>query len=268
MNFDRIYSIEVSPNFLIEELRIKFQAKKTLTTNGNFCAIDIFNLSDLERNAISSEKYATLTLKVGYADDVGLLELGKGDITSVTHEATTTDIITTIHCKDGFKSLTDNYIQLSFAENTLTSKIITSIVEKIGLPLKFSNITPQPIKNGYSFVGTVSEALNDLAFQYGFTWSIQNKELQILKNDTSTKINVFLLSEQTGLIQNPSRIIENKSEKSRYFATCLLNPRLQAGDLISLKSTSLSGTFIIHEVTHVGDTEAIEWYTKIILGET
>mgnify|MGYP000988598499 CR=1 FL=1 len=80
----------------------------------------------------------------------------------------------------------------------------------MNLPLRFSNLKPKNIKNGYSFVGTVSDALQDLAVQYDFEWSIQNGEIQILTKNSSTTLKAFLLSAETGLIESPNRTIKNK----------------------------------------------------------
>jgi len=216
VSFNRIYSITISPNLLIENLKIKFEIKKSLQLKSNFSRVDIYNLSEKERNAISS-----------------------------------------------------NYIQLSFAENTSTKTIIDTIIQKINLPLRFSNLKPQNIKNGYSFVGTVSDALQDLAMQYDFEWSIQNGQIQILTKNSSTTLKAFLLSAETGLIESPNRTIKNKDfekkEKGEYSVVCLLNPQLEVGDLISIDSSSLKGTFLIKELTHIGDNMGNEWYTKLIV---
>lgn len=269
VSFNRIYSITISPNLLIENLKIKFEIKKSLQLKSNFSRVDIYNLSEKERNAISSEQYAFFEMQCGYSEDVGLIKIAQGNVSDVTHYVSAPDIVTTIYSKDGFKAIKNNYIQLSFAENTSTKTIIDTIIQKINLPLRFSNLKPQNIKNGYSFVGTVSDALQDLAVQYDFEWSIQNGEIQILTKNSSTTLKAFLLSAETGLIESPNRTIKNKDfekkEKGEYSVVCLLNPQLEVGDLISIDSNSLKGTFLIKELTHIGDNMGNEWYTKLIV---
>lgn len=273
VSFNRIYSITISPNLLIENLKenlkIKFEIKKSLQLKSNFSRVDIYNLSEKERNAISSEQYAFFEMQCGYSEDVGLIKIAQGNVSDVTHYVSAPDVITTIYSKDGFKAIKNNYIQLSFTENTSTKTIIDTIIQKIGLPLRFSNLKPQNIKNGYSFIGTVSDALQDLAMQYDFEWSIQNGQIQILTKNSSTTLKAFLLSAETGLIGNPNRTIKNKDfekkEKGEYSVFCLLNPQLEVGDLISIDSNSLKGTFLIKELTHIGDNMGNEWYTKLIV---
>jgi len=203
-SFNRIYSITISPNLLIENLKIKFEIKKSLETKNNYSKIDIYNLSQKDRNAISSEQYALFKMKCGYSEDQGLINIAQGTI-----------------------------------------------------------------KNGYSFIGTVSEALNDLGNQYDFDWSIQNGEIQILTKNSSTNFQAFLLSPETGLIENPTRTIKNKyfekKDKGEYSVTSLLNPQLEVGDLVSVDSNALKGNFLIKEITHTGDTRGNEWYSRLII---
>ena len=270
-NFDRIYSVSVSPNILIDQLRVKFEIKKTLEAKGNFCKIDIYNLSEQERNKISSEKYALFLFKAGYLQDAGLINLVQGNVTDVIHYVSMPDIITSIYSKDGLKAIKNNFIKLSFAENSSTKNIIDTITNKIGLPIRYSNLQHKNIKGGYSFVGTVSDALDDLGKQYGFTWSIQNGQIQLLVKDSSTNIMAFLLTPETGLIESPNRILKNKEiekkEKGEYSVTCLLNPQIEVGDLVSIKSNTLNGSFLVKELIHTGDSMGNEWYTKLKISE-
>jgi hypothetical protein len=270
-SFNRIYSITVSPDLLIEDLKIKFEIKKTLEAKGNFCKIDIYNLSEKDRNSISSEQYALFQMKAGYSEDVGLINIAQGNISDVAHFISNPDIITTIYSKDGFKAIKNNYIQLSFSENTSTQNIVDTIIQKMGLPVRFSNLKSENIKNGYSFIGTVSGALQDLAMQYNFEWSIQNGQIQILTKNTSTNLQSFLLSAETGLIESPNRTLKNKDfekkTKGEYSVICLLNPQLEVGDLVKIESNTLTGNFLIKELTHIGDTIGNEWYTKIIVND-
>ena len=270
-SFNRVYSISISPNLLIEQLKIRFEIKKTLETKGNFCKIDIYNLSEKDRNAISSEQYAFFQMKCGYSEDVGLINIAQGNISDVVHFVSNPDIITTIYSKDGLKAIKNNYIQLSFSENTALSTIVNTIINKISLPVRFTNLKSTSIKRGYSFSGSVSDAMQDLAMQYGFEWSIQNGQIQILTKNTSTNLQVFLLTPETGLIESPNRTIKNKDfekkNKGEYSVTCLLNPQLEVGDIIKINSNTLNGSFLIRELTHIGDTMGNEWYTKLSIND-
>jgi hypothetical protein len=268
-SFNRIYSITISPNLLIENLKIKFEIKKSLETKNNYSKIDIYNLSQKDRNAISSEQYALFKMKCGYSEDQGLINIAQGNVSDVIHSTSVPDIVTTIYSKDGFSAIKNNYIQLSFSENTSIQTIADKIIQKMNLPVRFSNLKNQTIKNGYSFIGTVSEALNDLGNQYDFDWSIQNGEIQILTKNSSTNFQAFLLSPETGLIENPTRTIKNKyfekKGKGEYSVTSLLNPQLEVGDLVSVDSNALKGNFLIKEITHTGDTRGNEWYSRLII---
>jgi hypothetical protein len=114
-------------------------------------------------------------------------------------------------------------------------------------------------------MGNIQNALDDLGTQFNFKWSIQNGELLIIKNNSNTKKQVVFLSAETGLIENPEKIIKTRNlgliQRDEYKVVALLQPQLEAGDLVSIKSKIINGLFTIYEVQHKGDTYGNDWYT-------
>jgi hypothetical protein len=265
--FDRVCTVDISPDIKVSELRVKFEVRKNIESNKNFANVSIYNLSNDSRNRISSDALNLLILKAGYLNNVGLVTICKGNITDVIHEFKTPEIITNLYCKDGFKSIKNKNITLSFSENTRLSRVIEVITSKLGLPVKFANYDKSAFfKTGYACVGSISEVLDDLSKQFDFDWSIQNGEVQILNKNTSTSIQSVFLSTATGLIETPTRLVRLADDTTtRYQITALLQPNLEVGDLISVESKTLNGVFKVQQLTHSGDTHGADWITKIIV---
>ena len=268
--FDRICIVDVSPDMQIKDLRIKFDIKKSIFSNQNHCRVDITNLSQTTRNKITSNQSSLVRVKAGYVQNGGAISIGQGNISNVIHIPQNPDIITTIYSKDGFNAIIDNNISLSFKENTSLKSVIDSIAKDLKLPIKYADYEQgAKFKNGYSYLGSIPAALDQLGDQFNFKWSIQNDQLMIIRNGGSNKNRSVSLSAETGLIESPELIIKTKNldlmNKNEYKITALLQPQLEAGDLIEVKSKVLNGTFIVKELNHLGDTRGSDWYTKIIV---
>jgi hypothetical protein len=268
--FNRVCVVDISPNIRVEKLRIKFEIKKTIIANTNYCRVDIYNLSQTTRNRITSDSTSLVRVLAGYSNYNGLIEIGQGNISNVIHSYKSPDVITTILSKDGFNSIINNRISLSFIDKTPLSSIINTIISKLNIPVKYVNYNKSiQIKNGFSYVGAITDVLDQLGRQYSFKWSIQDGQLLILNGEQGTGNQNVFLSAKTGLIESPELIIKTKKlqelKKNEYKVTCLMQPQLQVGDFIQIESKTLNGTFIVNELLHIGDTEGNEWYTKLIV---
>jgi hypothetical protein len=268
--FDRVCVVDISPDIRIDNHKIKFEIKKSVLSNINSCRVDIYNLSQTTRNKITSDANSLVRVEAGYVQTGGVLEIGQGNISNVIHTSKSPDIITTIYSKDGFNSITNNPINLSFVDKTPLSSVINAIIDKLNLPIKYANYDQNiQLKNGFSYVGSIPEVLDQLGIQYKFKWSIQNGQVQILKEEESTGNRSVFLSDQTGLIESPELVIKTKNldllKKNEYKVVSLLQPQLEAGDLVEIDSIVLSGIFIVTELIHIGDTRGNEWYTKMVV---
>jgi hypothetical protein len=268
--FDRVCAIDISPDIRVENHKIKFEVKKNIIANKNTCRVDIYNLAENTRNKITNDINSLVRIKAGYSQNVGLVEIGQGNISNVIHSFRRPDILSIIYSKDGFKAVRDNSISLSFKENTPLSSVINSLVDKLDLPVKFTDYDKSAIlKGGFSHLGSIPSALDELSLQFKFNWSIQNGQIQILDENKGTGKRVMSLSSSTGLIEDPEEVIVTKKlkkkDKNEYKVVSLLQPQLEAGDLIEIDSRTLTGVFIVNELEHIGDTRGNEWYTIMIV---
>lgn len=263
--FNRVCQIDISPNIRVTNLRVAFEVFKSIESDRNSCRVDIYNLSETTRNNIPNDANSLVRISAGYSENAGLLHIGQGNISNVIQTFKSPEIITTIYSKDGFKQTKNNVVSLSFSEKTPLKNIIDKLAANLSLPISYANYDNTVLQGGYSYMGGVQGALDELATQFDFNWSIQDGELVIIKKNSSTKKQVVFLSATTGLIENPEKIIKTKSiedvQRDEYKIVALMQPQLQAGDLVDIKSKIINGLFTIFELQHKGDTFGNDWYT-------
>lgn len=110
--FGRVLELKIGnrkESIAINNLRVTFSIKKTLTSEPNTGEISVYNLNDNNRNLITSKQYSFLELSVCYKDDV-LRLIFCGDILTVENKLTGQDIITTMKCADGHRAYTEKTI--------------------------------------------------------------------------------------------------------------------------------------------------------------
>lgn len=252
----------------VRDLRITFDITKTKGSTTNKAKIKITNLSQ-ETRAKLREKDALVRLYAGYEGDLGAVLIFVGNTQHLVNEWQTPDIVTSIEAQDGQKVLRQTRISFSYNTRTAINTIVNRIAGEIGIPLK-QDFTIDGYYNGFSFNGLAKDALDAICRKTGYSWSVQDNEIQIVKKDGSTNTTAVKLSPETGLINQPERMADQEGQfedalqsELAWKITSLLNPRLQAGGLVQLESKQATGTFIIEKVRHYGDSRGKEWYSEI-----
>jgi hypothetical protein len=268
--YKRVCRVTISPDLEITDLRIAFEIKKSIESNINTCKVDIYNLSQITRNRITSDPKSLVRVEAGYKENTGLVSIGEGNITNIAHSYKIPDVVTSIYSKDGFNNTKSNLISLSFVDGTLLSDVLDIIIQKLNIPIRYVDYDRQKkIINGFSYVGTIPNVLDKLGSIYGFIWSIQNGQLLILNGLNSTGNQDVFLSAETGLISTPELVIKETYvetlQKNEYNVVSLLQPQLEVGDLVAIESKTINGNFKINELTHIGDTHGETWYTNMIV---
>lgn len=270
--FDRVVSVSLSDRGVVvgeeTELNVIFQVTKTSTSAQNTLNLKIYNLSDKTRQTID-ENALVLTLSAGYSKDIGLQVLFSGNVSRVIHEFKSPDIITNLQCGDGLEVLKNQYINGSFAEGTTVREILNFVATSLDVPIYYNNVdTSEQFSQGYSLSSNAEDALTQVTRKAGATWSIQNGELQILKNNTSIENQMVLLSPESGLIESPelttedSYLLEGSSTDSVSLRVkSLLNPRISPGTMIRLESRQYSGDYTVTRVDHSGNNRGGDWLT-------
>ncbi len=115
--------------------------------------------------------------------------------------------------------------------------------------------------SGYAAHGRASDTLDDVLAAAGYTWSVQDGALQVLRAEESAA-GVILL-DSSNIIGSPTMSTPDKKGSAPILSlTCMLEPGILPGAVIDVDSDQHKGRFKVQKATHSGDTAGGAWYTK------
>lgn len=268
---------------------ITFLVEHSLEKTGNKAEVTIANLSADSRNAVDQHKAkkivvptrpspttvivpATprqLILEAGYEGSTGVLF--SGEATHIVHERTPTGFITRASVADSLQAR-KQLINTTMPKGATLNEAIKKAAEALKVDIKnamalvlkgdFDTLHKKYFQ-GLSVSMPAHKFMDDLAKTGGFSWSIQNNELAILKDDQYLDPVQIVLSPQSGLVGSPHKIVDLKHlDKSIVVARSLLQASLTMGKKVVLDSSEMKGTFKIVKTKHVGDTHGADWYSE------
>lgn len=259
----------------IMDHRITFEITKSLKQEENEAKIEIYNLSSDIRKKIVLEE-STAQLFAGYSQNQGLVQIGQGTVCQISTVQDKVDTISRILMKDGLSNIKNNPLSIAYENDVTLQEVLSKVAKECKLGLKINGLATATIKGGFVMLGDMTTELNTLGASFGFTWSIQNNVLFVCAKKQNTTTQVVLLTPSTGLIMNPEAIKQvsqslRKLKDSRQILSdvnlfkvqALLQPQLQANDIIAVESNELNGKFRIARLTHTGDTRGNDWYTDM-----
>jgi hypothetical protein len=291
--FDRVYSLIIGvggqQGLEIDNLRVNFDIAKNDSKNPNRSRIRVYNLSPDSRKSLEKPDIKCV-FKAGYAEEDGPLEVYQGDVALVFSTYDRADVITEIQLGEGFKSIRDVMVSLSYKQGVNSGTVLKDIASKMKMALSMPNDAPQRTwQNGLAFHGAARQGLDKICAATGLSWSVQAGALQIVRSGGNTNRTVFDLGADSGLIGFPERTRQGKQEvaidpddkdaakalkaRSRQITTTqeedgwrvrsLLLPTLLPADRVKLSSRTVDGVFTIKDIRHFGDTHQGDWITEI-----
>ena len=280
-------------------LRFAFSIQKGSLKTPNQCAVKIWNASP-ETRALINVIGNVVILKAGYADDTGSSTIFSGNVTRALTVREGPDWITELELQDGFLEFRDSKVSVSFSAGATTTQVINDISKKFGLPVRPlpADVAAKQYKNGFAFVGRVRDAMDRACDHMGLEWSIQNREIQIIQKGGVLQRMAYLLAPDTGMVGSPTQESKTMTEKAAakdgitsaqpgvrktterdkdgevqemlqvlgYKAVTLLQPLIEPGGYVQIKSRGINGEFFrVEELTHTGDTHGADWHTELTL---
>ena len=280
-------------------LRFSFSIQKGSTKTPNQCTVKVWNAAP-DTRALIEVIGNVLILKTGYSEDIGATTIFTGNVTRTLTVREGPDWITELELQDGFVEFRDAKVSLSFGKGATVSQVVTAISKKFGLPVRPlpADVAKKQYPAGFAFVGRVRDAMDKACENGGLEWSIQNREIQIIKKGGVFKQKAYLLTPDTGLIGSPMQESKTMTEKAAakegitasqpgvrkttkrdkdgevqqmlrvlgYKVKTLLQPLVEPGGYVQVKSKGVDGEFFrVEELTHIGDTHGNEWHTELTL---
>lgn len=263
---------ELLPNGLeIEELRVRFEVKRTLTSTPNTATVTISNLAPLSRAQVA-ERPQVLLLDAGYASDLEPRRLFAGDVIFAGSKRADADMETTIQASEGGRAYAHARVLRAFAGGTTALTVLREVAQSMGLAVP-AEVAARPellrqFVHGVTIAGRASDELSRLLAPFGLGWSLQDGELQILDERGVAPGRAIRIDQAAGLIGSPEVAPPSQpGKKPTITVKCLLLPEARPGGQLDLVSRTVNGLHRIKEVTHTGDTHGGDWTTSMEVAE-
>lgn len=268
--FKRVFSLRFD-TFEVKNLRIGFHVKKSLSKEPNTAEIKLFNLNEDTRHKMQA-KGTPFILSAGYEGSIGVIFSGK--TRTVDHVRDGADWVTHIKSGDGETAYQFQRFSKSYGPGTSIRQVITECAAALALnPGNLQAALAQPLRgnvtqfvHGYTAHGNAIDILDRLLKSAGFTVSVQNGALQVLRGSQPVQAQAVLLTPATGLVGSPEHATpEKKGSAPRLKLESLLQPQIVCGGLVAVRAEQVNGTYRVENLEHVGDTHSSEWLTKMEL---
>jgi len=267
----------------LSQLRIRFQVTQHNLQSPNAADITITNLSDQTVKRIKGEG-TEVTLEAGYEENPGLIFKGQ-IIQKRSGRENPVDTYLNIIAQGGDQAYNHAVVSKTLAAgHTYRDQVMTAYeaLEPFGITLgKIADLGDKKMPRARVMFGMARDILRTIAISTGTSWSIQNNELTVTKNNEPKEGGAIVLNSRTGLIGLPIQSIDG------ILVTCLLNPQIGPGSLIQINqasvqeaklsadytavvnnamipSTADDGFYKCLVVNHIGDTRGDPWYTQIL----
>ena len=271
--FDRKCRVEIDGEGVrasIEDLRVTFSVNKTRSWVSEM-QVRVYNVNP-DTRLTANKSRATVRLFAGYGTP---LLVAQAQITFVVVEREPPDIILAMDCLDGIVDLRRTRVSLSFERGATVGQVLEAVTEQLGLPVRPIEVDLEsPLRGGYSHVGGVGTALDDMVEQVNAVWSIQNGEILILESGQPIPGEVALISPESGMIGSPEPIDEELGfddiggePRFGYTVRTLLQPQIEPGQQVRIESADVRGLFRVEEIEHKGDTHGPDFESIMKLYE-
>lgn len=259
------------------DLQITFDISKSTDNKKktNSAAIEIYNLNPEQVKLLDTD-YPAAVLSVGYLNAGNIKRIFAGQVNHVSTRKQGTDLVTQLQIGSGYTDL--NHEVLS--EIVPPGKTVKDVAETLRKALpgvsrgvyNGTNLNNE-ILYGYPLMGTAKEMLDQLSDKYGLDWQVDDDILYVKNNDRANNEDfnqAYVISAYTGLIENAYRVAGDRKRSKKDNAKkpgvqmkILLNPDINAGDIIRLEDTFITGWFRVDSLRHSGSWRGSNWYTEI-----
>lgn len=249
----------------IKDMRVQFKIDKGLTKAPNVCEIIVTNLNPASR-ALCQARPLLVRIAAGYEDEQNLLF--EGDVRFSMSELKHPDWETMLQLGEDDCHHRWSRVNRSFKPGTTIRTVLANAAKSAGytVPASLDSVAAldQQFVSGTASFGPVRDELTRLLTPLGYTWSVQNGQLQILTDTSVSSLNVIPLGEAYGMIGTPEFGSPPRSGKPAHVKVkMLLYPKINPGNLVHLYSSAKSGLFRVEKVRHEGDTHGESWFTEI-----
>ncbi len=253
----------------ITDLRVQFKVHRSLTKHPNQCDVTITNLATATRTDFET-KPLLVQLDAGYANDA-LRLMYTGDVRFAMTKETGPNWETMLQLGDGDCMHRWARVNKSYAPGTTVRTILRDCAGSMGFELPKNLAEDKSLDRAFSTGrtshGPSREEMTKLLAPFGYSYSVQNGVLRVLRQEDVAPGTAVPIGEGYGMIGTPEFGSPPRSGKPPHMTVnMLLYPELVPGSTIQLTSKTKNGLFRIETVRHEGDTHGSgtnSWTTQI-----
>ena len=251
-----------------ERLRIKFSVRSHIVSTASPSVISIYNITKELRNSLS-QPGIQIVLRAGW-ENTNILNIFQGGLLAAVTYRENADLVTTLTSLSAGDCLNRAIISSTVQSGTKLSALVKSIASQIPGINVFDNLIQVPdIKigsQGHSFAGSAQDALDKLARTYGFNWWVDKGIFKAITDQKGLTGSIVDISSDNGSLIRAEPILAAPWQiQYGVSITSLFNPLIEAGGVVNLKhalNPKLSGTYLVHSLSHNGDSHSSTWTTQ------
>ena len=252
---------------VLDNVDFAFRIEASLAKNQNSAEILIRNLSQDTRRFLQTRTGGVVCeLHAGYASENPLPLLFLGNIRRVLSYRKEADWITEVSSGDS-DAQRAGAISFSLGPGSSFKTAVERIVSDLkggagNLLSALRGVPDKSFPDGVTVHGNGDKELEKMLRELGLEHSWQGGSVQVLKPNTGVAQTAIVLSEDSGLLGSPELGTEaTKSKPATVKVRSLLNSGLYPGRVVILRAQNLEGNYVVHRVSHDGDTADDSWFS-------
>jgi hypothetical protein len=254
-------------------LDLIFSVEKSIRHTPNKASIKVLNLSAATRAKVDelslTRRRGTgrirVVLEAGYKDRIGVIL--QADLRNGKSYQDGPTWVTELTGEDAGRSYQWSRVNRTFDSGATVLQVARACVEAMGVGtgnLEEALASARLAGGGNTFLagtvvsGSAPQELLGLLRSCGYTYSVQDGVIQVLRRGEAIQRTAVSLSDGTGLVGNPQKNLDGTVA-----IRALLNPDIYPGRQLRVTSNTLSGTFRARKVTYQGETSGVPWYCEV-----
>lgn len=248
-----------------DTLRIEANVSKTIVSEANTATVIIHNLSQETREALRNQN-VSIRLCAGY-EGYEKETVFTGGVKSAVSWRQGTDIVTRLVCLSGAGPLVRSTTSKTYTRGVPVVDIVKELAETIpGITADPTNIKINGTIGyaGWSFAGMTKDALDKLAYQFGFSWSINDGQF-VAVQDRKYLDGKLLLNSANGLRKVSPRLTGLEQFQEGVDIEALYTPGVNPNHTVQVRSEfdNELREYFVYSVDYILSPKTENWEMRI-----
>lgn len=265
---DSASAVQIVADGTNDNLRVAFSVRSHIISTASPSVIKLYNLSSSLRNSLSVPG-AQIVLRAGW-NNTGTVVIFQGGLLSGVTSREGADLVTIITSLSAGDCLARSVVSGTVQSGVKLVTLVKILAKQIpGISVSDDMIHVPNVKigsQGFSYAGSAQEVLDKIGRIYGFNWWVDKGIFKALSDLQGFVGSTTVVSSDNGFLIRAEPILAAPWQiQSGVSITSLFNPLIEAGGVVQLKSTNnpkLSGSYLVHTLSHNGDSHASTWTTQ------